>query len=147
MNPMESAAWLDDIAWDERGLVMAIAQDAVTHRVLMVAWMNRESLEETARTGRAVYFSRSRGRLWRKGEESGHQQKVSEIRLDCDGDVILLMIEQVGGIACHTGRESCMYRRLEPQGQGGADAGGRWVWHAVDPVLKDPEEIYSSKKP
>ncbi len=147
MNSTQSVAWLDDIAWDDRGLVMAIAQDAVTHRVLMVAWMNRESLEETARTGQAVYFSRSRGRLWHKGEESGHRQKVSEIRLDCDGDVILLMIEQVGGIACHTGRESCMYRRLEPQGQGATQASGRWVWHAVDPVLKDPEEIYSSKKP
>lgn len=147
MNSTQSAAWLDDIAWDDRGLVMAIAQNAVTQRVLMVAWMNRESLEETAQTGQAVYFSRSRGRLWRKGEESGHRQKVSEIRLDCDGDVILLMIEQVGGIACHTGRESCMYRRLEPQGQSATQASGRWVWHAVDPVLKDPEEIYSSKKP
>ncbi len=131
--------WWDDIKWDERGLVTAIAQDASSGRVLMVAWMNREALRETADTGRAVYFSRSRGRLWRKGEESGHVQHVHEIRLDCDGDVILLRVEQVGGIACHTGRESCMYRRLVP-----ASDGTGLVWEQVDPVLKDPRTMYAS---
>ncbi len=125
-------SWLDEVAWDERGLVPAIAQDACTGRVLMVAWMNREALDETARTGRAVYWSRSRGRLWRKGEESGHVQHVKAIRLDCDGDVVLLAVEQVGGIACHTGRERCFYRELQH---------GRWV--ATEPVLKDPAQIYS----
>ncbi len=131
--------WWSDVKWDERGLVTAIAQDAVSGRVLMVAWMNLEALRETADTGRAVYFSRSRGRLWRKGEESGHVQQVREIRLDCDGDVILLRVEQVGGIACHTGRESCMYRRLVP-----ASDGVSLVWEQVDPVLKDPQIMYAS---
>ena len=126
-----SAGWLDDVRWDTAGLVPAIAQDAKSGRVLMVAWMNREALAETAATGRAVYWSRSRGRLWRKGEESGHSQRVHEIRLDCDGDVVLLGVEQAGDIACHTGRQSCFFSRLE--------AGG---WVAVDPVLKDPELIY-----
>ena len=126
-----SAAWLDEVRWDAAGLVPAIAQDAASGRVLMVAWMNRESLAETAATGRAVYWSRSRGRLWRKGEESGHAQRVRELRLDCDGDVVLLQVEQEGGIACHTGRESCFFSRL---------VDGRWV--PVDPVLKDPETIY-----
>jgi phosphoribosyl-AMP cyclohydrolase len=125
-------SWLDEVAWDERGLVPAIAQDARTGRVLMVAWMNRQALDETARSGRAVYWSRSRGRLWRKGEESGHVQHVKAIRLDCDGDVVLLTVEQIGGIACHTGRERCFYRELQQE---------RWV--ATEPVLKDPEEIYS----
>lgn len=125
--------WLDDVRWSADGLVTAVAQDHRSGRVLMVAWMNREALLETARTGRAVYWSRSRARLWRKGEESGHMQQVHEIRLDCDGDVILLMIEQGGGIACHTGRESCMYRRLEQDG-----------WQVVDPVLKDPADIYGA---
>jgi len=124
--------WLDEIKWDEQGLVPAIAQDAETGRVLMFAWMNRESLRLSAEEGRAVYWSRSRAKLWRKGEESGHVQKIREMRLDCDGDVILLQIEQVGGIACHTGRESCFYRRFED---------GRWV--AADAVLKNPDEIYS----
>jgi len=124
-------AWLDDVAFDERGLVTVIAQDAASRRVLMVAWANREALAETATTGQAVYWSRSRGRLWRKGEESGHRQKVSEIRLDCDGDVVLYAVEAVGGIACHTGRESCFFRRLE-----GED------WRTVDPVLEDPERVY-----
>ena len=145
MSAPSSGAWLDDVCWDDRGLVTAIAQDAASKRVLMVAWMNRESLEETARTGKATYFSRSRGRLWRKGEESGHAQEVREIRLDCDGDVVLLMIEQIGGIACHTGRESCMYRKLDLPAQGALASEAGWVWHAVDPVLKDPDEIYSSK--
>ncbi len=108
-----------------------IAQDAASGRVLMVAWANREALAETVQTQRAVYWSRSRGRLWRKGEESGHTQQVSEIRLDCDGDVVLYAVSQAGGIACHTGRESCFYRRL---------ADGHW--NAVDPVLRDPELIY-----
>ncbi|MEZ5528379.1 MAG: phosphoribosyl-AMP cyclohydrolase [Porticoccaceae bacterium] len=124
--------FLDDITWNEDGLLPAVAQDAATGRILMVAWMNRESLSLTAQEQRAVYWSRSRRKLWRKGEESGHVQKVNEIRLDCDGDVIVLQVEQLGGIACHTGRESCFYRVLK-DGQ----------WHTVDPVLKDPGEIYS----
>lgn len=123
--------WLDEIRWDDKGLVPAIAQDAKTGRILMVAWMNRESLAQTADKGEAVYWSRSRNRLWHKGEESGHVQKVREIRLDCDEDVIVLQVEQQGGIACHTGRESCFYRVLK-----------NGVWQAVDPVLKDPKEIY-----
>jgi phosphoribosyl-AMP cyclohydrolase len=123
--------WLAEVRFDERGLVPAIAQDHETRRVLMVAWMNRDSLLETVRTGRAVYWSRSRGRLWRKGEESGHAQAVRSLGLDCDGDVILLQVEQTGGIACHTGRASCFFRVLR------ADQ-----WEAVDPVLKDPEMIY-----
>lgn len=126
-----SATWLDEVAWDESGLVPAIAQDGTTGRVLMVAWMNREALEETARTGQAVYWSRSRGRLWRKGEESGHVQRVREVRLDCDGDVVLLQVEQAGGIACHTGRARCFFRKLED---------GRWV--TTDAIVKDPGDIY-----
>jgi phosphoribosyl-AMP cyclohydrolase len=125
------SSWLDVIQWDANGLVPAIAQDAASGEILMVAWMNREALEETARTGRGVYFSRSRKRLWRKGEESGHVQHVREIRTDCDSDVVLLKIEQVGGIACHTGRRSCFFQTLD---------GDRWV--AVEPVLKHPDEIY-----
>jgi phosphoribosyl-AMP cyclohydrolase len=123
--------WLEDVRFDERGLVTVVAQDAASGRVLMVAWANAEALAETVASGQAVYFSRSRGRLWRKGEESGHRQRVREVRLDCDGDVVLYAVEQAGGIACHTGRESCFYRRLD-HGQ----------WQAVDPVLKDPELIY-----
>lgn len=123
--------WLDEIRWDEKGLAPAIAQDAETGRILMVAWMNREALALTAERGEAVYWSRSRNKLWHKGEESGHVQKVREIRLDCDEDVIVLQVEQQGGIACHTGRESCFYRVLK-----------NGVWEAVDPVLKDPNEIY-----
>ena len=126
--------WLEALRWDERGLVPAIAQDASTGRVLTLAWMNRESLAETARTGRAVYWSRSREKLWRKGEESGHVQKVLELRVDCDADAILLKVEQVGGIACHTGRESCYFRKLD---------NGRWV--TTDPVKKDPSLIYGKK--
>jgi len=128
---MTQLNWLDKIKWTSDGLVPAIAQEAVSGRVLMVAWMNREALLETAHTGRGVYWSRSRAKLWRKGEESGNVQKVSEIRLDCDQDVILLQIDQVGGIACHTGRHSCFYQRLE---------NGEWL--TVDPVLKDPKEMY-----
>jgi phosphoribosyl-AMP cyclohydrolase len=130
MAPMTD--FLDEITWDEDGLLPAIAQDAETDRILMVAWMNRESLALTAKDQRAVYWSRSRQKLWRKGEESGYVQHVKEIRLDCDSDVIVLKIEQVGGIACHTGRESCFYRVLQDG-----------TWHTVDPVLKDPKNIYS----
>lgn len=124
-------SWLDEIHWDEKGLVPAIAQDAASGRILMVAWMNREALELTAGKREAVYWSRSRNRLWHKGEESGHVQKVREIRLDCDEDVIVLQVEQQGGIACHTGRESCFYRVLKDG-----------AWQPVDPVLKDPKDIY-----
>ncbi len=127
-------AWLDAVAWDERGLVPVIAQERGSGDVLMFAWMNREALRETARHGQAVYWSRSRQRLWRKGEESGHVQTVHEIRLDCDADVVLLSVTQQGhepGIACHTGRHSCFFQRLE-----GA------AWTTVDPVLKDPASIY-----
>jgi len=129
--------WLDEIRWDERGLIPVIAQEAATGDVLMFAWMNREALQETAESGRAVYFSRSRSRLWRKGEESGHVQRLVELRLDCDGDVLLLKVEQIGEIACHTGRASCFYRRLE---QSADPLSSKWV--SVDPVLKDPELIY-----
>ncbi len=124
-------AWLDDVRWNADGLVAAIAQDAVTQRVLTLAWMNREALSLTDVTREAHYWSRSRGKLWRKGESSGHVQRVREIRLDCDGDAIVLQVEQAGGIACHTGRERCFYRRLDA---------GRWI--DTDPVLKDPREIY-----
>jgi len=124
--------WLDDIKWTDDGLVPAIAQDAQTGRVLMFAWMNRESLALTAAKNEAVYYSRSRQKLWHKGEESGHTQKVKSLRLDCDGDVIVMSIEQVGGIACHTGRQSCFYKELQ---------NGQWV--STDPVLKDPKEIYA----
>jgi phosphoribosyl-AMP cyclohydrolase len=128
-------SWLDEVRFDADGLVTVIAQDSGTQRVLMVAWANREALAETAASGQAVYWSRSRARLWRKGEESGHRQRIAEIRLDCDGDVVLYAVEQTGGIACHTGRESCFYRRLE-----------RSDWEIVDPVLKDPELIYRTPK-
>ena len=127
-------AWLDAIQWDRDGLVPAIAQEAGTGQVLMVAWMNREALAETARTGQAVYWSRSRRKLWRKGEESGHVQTVHEIRLDCDQDVVLLTVEQKGGIACHTGRHHCFFQQLQ---------GDRWV--VVEPVLKPENEIYGRK--
>ncbi|GAA5235973.1 phosphoribosyl-AMP cyclohydrolase [Verticiella sediminum] len=127
--------WLDDVVYDDAGLVPAIAQDAHTGRILMFAYMNRESLALTRDTGFATYWSRSRNRLWKKGEESGHRQRVQAIRLDCDGDVVLLEIEQDGGIACHTGRESCFFRELHGEG---AEA----RWDVVDPVLKDPKAIY-----
>ncbi len=131
----DPASWLNEVVFDEQGLIPAIAQDHQNGTVLMVAWMNAEALRETAATRRAVYWSRSRRRLWRKGEESGHQQIVHEIRLDCDGDVILLDVEQLGGIACHTGRQSCFFRRLDGNDDQAA-------WAAVDPVLKDPKLIY-----
>ena len=124
-------SWLDEVPWNGDGLVAVVAQEEKTNRVLTVAWMNRDALKETAETKQAVYWSRSRKKLWRKGEESGHVQKVREVRIDCDADAILLKVEQVGGIACHTGRESCFFRKLE---------NGKWV--SVDPVLKDPALIY-----
>jgi phosphoribosyl-AMP cyclohydrolase len=126
-----SETWLDEIKWTGDGLVPVIAQEQGSGKVLMFAWMNREALALTARTGHAVYWSRSRARLWHKGEESGHQQEVAEIRTDCDNDVILLTVRQRGGIACHTGRHSCFYQRLEHAG-----------WVAVEPVIKSPDEIY-----
>ncbi len=129
-----SDSWLNQINWSADGLVPAIAQDAESGRVLMVAWMDRDALQRTVALGEAVYWSRSRKKLWHKGEESGHVQRVKEIRLDCDQDVLLLQIEQKGGIACHTGRESCFFSRLE---------NGRWV--ETDSVLKNPDEIYHKK--
>jgi len=123
--------WLNEVPWDKDGLVPVITQEFSTGRVLTLAWMNREALTLTVDKGEAVYWSRSRKKLWRKGEESGHTQKVRELRLDCDSDAILLRVEQAGGIACHTGRESCFFRKLE---------NGRWV--TTDPVLKDPADIY-----
>jgi phosphoribosyl-AMP cyclohydrolase len=124
-------SWLNDVKWDEQGLVPVIAQDANTGEVLMFAWMNREALEKSAKIGEAVYWSRSRRKLWHKGEESGHTQRIVEIRTDCDSDVVLLKVEQTGGIACHTGRRSCFFNKLEGEG-----------WQAAEPVLKDPKEIY-----
>jgi len=130
-------SWLDEVKWDANGLVPAIAQEVGSNDVLMLAFMNREALAKTAELGEAVYWSRSRGRLWRKGEESGNVQKVKELRLDCDNDVVLLKVEQTGAgsgeptIACHTGRHSCFFQRYE-----------NGAWQAVDPVLKDPERIY-----
>ena len=123
--------WLDEVKWDNDGLVPAIAQDHATGRILMMAWMNREALELTAKEQRAIYYSRSRQKLWRKGESSGHVQKLHELRLDCDSDVIVMQVEQIGGIACHTGRESCFYKVYENND-----------WVDVDPVLKDPSDIY-----
>ncbi|MGA7802746.1 MAG: phosphoribosyl-AMP cyclohydrolase [Gammaproteobacteria bacterium] len=131
MSSTVNQSWLDEIKWTDDGLVPVIAQDAADGQVLMFAWMNRESLALTAQEGRAVYWSRSRRKLWRKGEESGHVQVVKEIRTDCDNDVVLLKVEQRGGIACHTGRRSCFFQRLE------ADR-----WASVEPVLKNPDEIY-----
>ena len=125
--------WLNEVRWDDQGLVPVIVQQAASGDVLMFAWMNRDALEKTLSLGQAVFWSRSRRKLWHKGEESGHFQKVLEIRTDCDNDVILLKVEQEGGIACHTGRHSCFFQRLS--GEGG--------WEAVEPVLKNPEEIYA----
>lgn len=131
MNP----DWLDQIKWDEKGLIPVIAQDATTGVVLMFAWMNREALLKTVQKGEAVYWSRSRNRLWHKGEESGHTQKIVEMRIDCDADVLLLRVEQIGAIACHTGRQTCFFRHFQ-----GNQAAGQWL--IVDPVLKDPQDIY-----
>ena len=126
-----SVTWLNKVNWSNDGLVSVVAQEAGSSRVLMVAWMDREALQLTVETGEAVYWSRSRKKLWHKGEESGHVQKIKEIRLDCDGDALLLLVEQAGGIACHTGRHNCFFNKLE-NGQ----------WAVVEPVIKDPEEIY-----
>ena len=129
-----STRWLNEVKWDEHGLVPVIAQEASTGDVLMFAWMNREALQRTAESGEAVYWSRSRRKLWHKGEESGHVQKVLDMRIDCDNDVVLLKVTQEGhepGIACHTGRHSCFFSVLKDG-----------AWKAVDPVLKDPESIY-----
>ena len=127
--------WLNKVNWSKDGLVSAIAQDVATGRVLMAAWMNREALRLTVETGEAVYWSRSRKKLWHKGEESGHFQRVKEICLDCDGDAVLLLVEQQGGIACHTGRASCFFNRLE---------NGQWL--EIDPVIKSPDEIYQKNE-
>ena len=129
LNPEQQ--WLDALKWDAQGMIPAIAQDATSGRVLMFAFMNRQSLQATVDGGTAVYWSRSRQRLWHKGEESGHAQRVRSIRADCDGDVLLLSVDQEGGIACHTGREICFFYQLQGE-----------VWVAVDPVLKDPRDIY-----
>ena len=129
-----SDAWLDKVKWAQDGLVPAVTQEAGSGRVLTVAWMNREALGKTAQTGEAHYWSRSRKKLWRKGEESGHVQHVREIRLDCDNDAILLVVEQTGGIACHTGRQRCFFQRLEDG-----------AWQTVEPVLKDPKAIYGKE--
>ncbi len=134
-NAASNAKWLKKVRWDENGLVPVIAQEAATGDILMFAWMNRDALARTVELGEAVYWSRSRKKLWHKGEESGHTQKVLEMRLDCDEDVILLRIEQAGGIACHTGRHSCFYQQFD-----GED------WQAVEPVLQDPETIYTNTK-
>ena len=128
---MNDQEWLEQVNWNADGLVPAIAQDHTTGRVLMLAWMNREALRLTRAEGRAVYWSRSRNRLWRKGEQSGHEQRVREIRLDCDQDTLLLKVDQQGGIACHTGRESCLFLRKTEAG-----------WEEADPVIKDPKTIY-----
>ncbi len=127
-----ASAWLEQINWNADGLLPVIAQDAQSKKVLMLAWMNRESLQLSVEEGRAIYWSRSRKKLWRKGEESGHVQKIKDVRLDCDNDVILLAVEQLGGIACHTGREACFYQQLQDDGQ----------WSMVEPILKDPKDIY-----
>ena len=127
--------WLNEVPWGEDGLIPVVTQEASSGRVLTLAWMNRDALAETAKGGEAVYWSRSRKKLWRKGEESGNTQKIREIRLDCDSDAILLRVDQVGGIACHTGRASCFFRKLE---------NGKWI--ETDPVLKDPKLIYGNQK-
>ncbi len=126
-----SKEWLDEINWPDNGLIPVVAQDYKSAHILMLAWMNRDALKATASEKRAVYWSRSRQKLWRKGEESGNVQKLHEIRLDCDSDAIVLLVEQIGGIACHTGRENCFYKRLEDD-----------TWEPVSPVLKDPKEMY-----
>jgi len=134
MSSFKTVSFLDEVPWNEHQLIAAVTQDFSSGKVLTVAWMNREALAETVKRGEAVYWSRSRGKLWRKGEESGHVQKLRELRLDCDADALLLLVEQVGGIACHTGHERCFFRKLE---------NGRWV--EVEPVVKDPSAIYGKK--
>jgi phosphoribosyl-AMP cyclohydrolase len=140
MSAPAQPAWLDAIRWDEQGLVPVIAQEVGSGDVLMFAWMNREALLQTVRLRQAVYWSRSRQRLWHKGEESGHVQKLHDIRLDCDADVVLMQVEQIDGIACHTGRHSCFFQQLS-----GTPDDGQWV--AVDPVLKSPDAIYKKSEP
>ena len=132
---MSAHQWLNHVKWDEHGLVPAIAQEVGSNDVLMFAYMNREALQKTVELGEAVYWSRSRRKLWHKGEESGHVQKVRELRLDCDQDVVLMKVEQMEGIACHTGRHSCFFEKLEQDGT-------CWRWVTTEPVLKDPESIY-----
>ncbi len=134
MTESQTETWLDAVAFNTDGLVPAIAQDKATGRVLMMAWMNRDSLALTRQTGKAVYWSRSRGKLWKKGESSGHEQLVDHIQLDCDGDTVVLSVTQQGGIACHTGRESCFFRTLDDNGH----------WQPTEPVLKDPDSIYQT---
>ena len=124
-------SFLDEVPWDQHGLIAAVTQDAGTGRVLTVAWMNREALEQSVQRGEAVYWSRSRSALWRKGETSGHVQRVREIRLDCDGDTVLLQVDSVGGVACHTGRRRCFFNRLDT-------AGGTRRWTETDPVIEEP---------
>jgi phosphoribosyl-AMP cyclohydrolase len=126
-----ATTWLNEINWSDDGLIPAIAQEASSGKILMAAWMNPEALRLTVEKGEAIYWSRSRKKLWHKGEESGHTQKVKEIRMDCDGDVVLLTVEQIGGIACHTGRHNCFFRKLEND-----------QWVVTSPVLKDPDTIY-----
>ena len=135
MSAPAEKPWLDKVQWDANGLVPVIAQEATTGDVLMFAWMNREALAKTVELGEAVYWSRSRKKLWHKGEESGHVQKVLEIRLDCDEDVVLLKVEQAGGIACHTGRHSCFFQKFD-----------NGDWNSVEPVLQDPDTIYTNPK-
>lgn len=130
---IHSSDWINEVSFAEDGLIPAIAQDFKTGRILMVAWMNRDSLMQTVSTERATYWSRTRNKLWRKGEESGHEQVVKEVQLDCDADVLILQVNQSGGIACHTGRNSCFFRKLTPDG-----------WQETEPVLKDPKEIYDN---
>lgn len=135
MSEPDSVSWLDEVHWNDDGLIPAIAQEQATGRVLTLAWMNRDALLSTVTEGRAVYWSRTRGKIWRKGEESGHIQWVNEIRLDCDNDAVLLTVSQEGGIACHTGRRHCFFRKLEDG-----------TWKTVESVIKDPEEIYGGGK-
>ncbi len=135
MSSPENTEWLDSLQWNEQGLIPAIAQDKDSNDVLMMAWMNREALALTAKSGEAVYWSRSRGKLWHKGESSGHTQVVADIRTDCDADVVLLKVSQKGGIACHTGRYSCFFRKLRD-----------FSWFDSEPVLKHPGEIYPGKE-
>jgi phosphoribosyl-AMP cyclohydrolase len=132
-EPTLTTYWLDQIKWSAEGLVPVVAQDQATGRVLMQAWANREALSLSVTEHRAIYWSRSRGKLWRKGEESGHVQQLHDILLDCDGDALIYVVDQVGGMACHTGRASCFYRRLD----------GNHEWQVTDPVLKDPHAIYA----
>ena len=132
--------WINQLKWDEQGLIPAIAQDEITGKILMFAWMNKESIQQTQEKGFAVYWSRSRQKLWAKGEESGNTQKIKSIRTDCDKDVVLLTIEQVGGIACHTGRESCFFNKLEQNKTIATDR--KLEWQVKEPVLKDPKLMY-----